>query len=174
VKLSFKKKHALPEIISNTSPLQYLHQIGLLNVFRDLVGGLTVPPAVVAELNEGRALGFNLPDLNVLPWVIIRSPISKKAVPLVANLGPGEVEALMPALEEPESVVVLDDALARRVAGTLGLRFTGTLGLLLDAKNAGLISAVAPFLDQLQDLRFRLSPLTRAAVLHAAKENPLP
>jgi predicted nucleic acid-binding protein len=173
VKLSFKKKHVLPEIISNTSPLQYLHQLELLNVFRDLVGGLIVPPAVVAELNEGRALGLNLPDLNLLPWVTIRSPISKKAVPLVANLGPGEVEALMLALEEPEAVLVLDDALARRVARTLGLRFTGTLGLLLDAKSAGLIPAVAPLLDQLQDLRFHLSPSTRAAVMNTAKENPL-
>ena len=166
------KKHALSEIICNTSPIQYLHQLELLNVLRDLIGGLIVPPAVVAELEEGRALGLNLPDLTLFPWVTIRSPVSKKAVPLVANLGAGEVEALMLALEEPEAVVVLDDALARRVAVTLGLRFTGTLGLLLDFKSAGLIPGVTPFIEQLQSLRFHLSPTTRAAVLKIAKENP--
>jgi predicted nucleic acid-binding protein len=122
-------------------------------------------------LEEGRALGLNLPDLTVIPWVTIRSPVSKKAVPLVANLGPGEVEALMLALEESESIVILDDGLARRVAATLGLHFTGTLGLLLDFKNAGLIPAITLFLDQLQSLRFHLSPTTRAAVLKIAKEN---
>jgi hypothetical protein len=76
----------------------------------------------------------------------------------------------MLALEMREAVVVLDDDLARRVAETLGLRLTGTLGLLLDAKKAGLIPAIAPLLDQLQTLRFRVAPHTRVAVLKLAGE----
>jgi hypothetical protein len=88
----------------------------------------------------------------------------------VTNLGPGEAEALMLALELREAVVVLDDALARRVAETLGLNVTGTLGLLLDAKRAGLITAVGPLLDQLEALRFRVAPHTRTAVLKLAGE----
>ena len=91
-------------------------------------------------------------------------------MPLVTNLGAGEAEALMLALELREAVVVLDDALARRVAETLGLNVTGTLGLLLDAKRAGLITAVGPLLDQLEALRFRLAPHTRTAVLKLAGE----
>jgi predicted nucleic acid-binding protein len=66
--------------------------------------------------------------------------------------------------------VVLDDQLARQIAGTLGLRLTGTLGILLDAKKRGLINEVAPLLDQLQNLRFRLASQTRAAVLKLAGE----
>ena len=76
----------------------------------------------------------------------------------------------MLALELHEAVVVLDDALARRVAETLGLRLTGTLGLLLDAKRAGLIAAVGRLLDQLEALRFRLAVHTRAAVIKLAGE----
>ena len=76
----------------------------------------------------------------------------------------------MLALESREAIVVLDDALARRVAETFGLRLTGTLGLLLDAKRAGLIPAVGPLLHQLQALRFRVAPHTRAAVLKLAGE----
>jgi predicted nucleic acid-binding protein len=71
----------------------------------------------------------------------------------------------------PDTVIVLDDALARRIAEALGLRFTGTLGLLLDAKRTGLIHAVRPVLDQLQSLRFRVSSHTRAAVLKLAGED---
>lgn len=67
-------------------------------------------------------------------------------------------------------LVVLDDALARQLAEVLGLRLTGTLGLLLDVKQAGLAPALAPVLDQLQALRFRLAPHTRAAVLKLAGE----
>jgi len=160
----------LPEVICNTSPIQYLHQLDLLHILRALTGGVIVPLAVVDELGEGRALGVNLPDLSTLGWVTVRRPVSEVAVPLVTNLGAGEAEALMLALELREAVVVLDDALARRVAETLGLNVTGTLGLLLDAKRAGLITAVGPLLDQLEALRFRLAPHTRTAVLKLAGE----
>lgn len=160
----------MSDVICNTSPIQYLHQLELLHILRALAGGVIVPPAVVDELAEGRALGVNLPDLTALDWVTVRRPVSELAVPLVANLGPGETEVLMLALESRKAVVVLDDALARRVAETLGLRLTGTLGLLLDAKRAGLIPAVGPLLDQLEALRFRVAPHTRAAVLKLAGE----
>jgi len=160
----------LSEVICNTSPIQYLHQLELLRILHALAGQVIVPPAVVDELAEGRALGVNLPDLTALDWVTIRRPVSELAVPLVTDLGPGETEVLMLALESREAIVVLDDALARRVAETFGLRLTGTLGLLLDAKRVGLIPAVSPLLDQLQALRFRVAPHTRAAVLKLAGE----
>jgi predicted nucleic acid-binding protein len=78
----------------------------------------------------------------------------------------------MLALESTEPIVVLDDMLARRMAQISGLRLTGTLGLLLDAKRAQLVQAIKPFLDQLQSLRFRVAPYTRAAVLKLAGEEP--
>ena len=160
----------MPDVICNTTPFQYIHQLELLHILHALTGGVIVPPAVVDELAEGRALGVNLPDLRALDWVSVRRPGSEVAVPLVTNLGRGETETLMLALESREATVVLDDALARRVAEALGLHFTGTLGLLLDAKRAGLIPAVGPLLDQLQALRFRVALHTRAAVLKLAGE----
>ncbi len=74
------------------------------------------------------------------------------------------------ALELRDSVAILDDGLARQVAETRGIRYTGTLGILLDAKRQGLISSIAPLLDQLQSLRFRLAPHTRLAILKLAAE----
>jgi uncharacterized protein len=167
---SFGRKRDLPEVVCNTSPIQYLHQLGLIHLLPALVGRVIVPPAVVDELLEGRALGVNLPDLTALDWVEIRRPVSVAAEPLITDLGSGETEVLMLALELCDAVVVLDDALARRVAHTLEIRITGTLGILLDAKHAGLISTIGPILDQLQDLRFRLASQTRAAVLKIAGE----
>ena len=161
----------MPDVICNTSPIQYLYQVQLIDLFPKLVGRVIVPPAVIDELAEGRRLGQNLPDLTVLHWVEVRHPVSERAIPLVTNLGPGEAAVLMLALELPDTVIVLDDALARRIAETLGLHFTGTLGLLLDAKRAGLIHAVRPVLDQLQSLRFRVASHTRAAVLKLAGED---
>ncbi len=160
----------MPEVICNTSPIQYLYQLGLLHVLPALATQVIVPPAVAEEVAIGRAAGVSLPDLAVLEWVTVRRPVGELALPLVTDLGPGETAVLMLALELPEAVVVLDDALGRRVAETLGLRLTGTLGVLLDAKHIGLVTAVAPLLDQLQALRFRLAPHTREAVLKLAGE----
>lgn len=160
----------MPEIVSDTSPLQYLHQLGLIRLLPALGTSVVIPPAVEREILTGKALGIRLPNLEELEWLSVRTPASQMAVPLVHDLGPGETEVLMLGLEMPGSVLVLDDALARRVAETLKIPFTGTLGLLVDAKRAGLIEAVRPFLDQLQELRFHLSPAARSAVLDLASE----
>ena len=161
----------MPEVICNTSPLQYLHQLGLLHILPALAGEVVVPVAVDEELAIGRKAGVSLPDPKTLSWVSLRRPKSQPALPLIHDLGPGETEVLMLALETSDPVVVLDDALARRLAETLKLRLTGTVGLLLDAKRAGLIETVGPSLDRLQALRFRLSSQTRSAVLRLAGES---
>jgi hypothetical protein len=160
----------LPDVICNTSPIQYLYQVELLHVLHALAGHIVIPPAVAEELSTGRTAGVSLPDPTTLDWVTIRRPTSAAVVPLVTDLGPGEAEVLMLALEALDAIVVLDDALARRAAAMLGLRVAGTLGLLLNAKRAGLIPAIAPILDQLHALRFRLASHTRSAVLALAGE----
>ena len=157
-------------VICDTSPIQYLHQLDLLYILPALTESVCVPPAVVHEVSVGLTLGVTLPDPAQLDWLTVRSPVSRTALPLINDLGPGETEALMLALESRESVVVLDDNLARNVADTLDLLYTGTLGLLLDAKHAELIPAVHPLLERLQALRFYLAAQTRVAVLKLAGE----
>ena len=161
----------MPEVVCNTSPLQYLHQIGQLRILPALAGSIIVPISVQAELDAGIAKGLDLPKIENLNWIQIRAPISVKAASLITDLGPGESQVLMLALETPGSIALLDDGLARRVAIARGIPIKGTLGLLLDAKRAGHITVVKPSLDKLQDLRFRLAEPTRAAVLKLAGES---
>ena len=161
----------MPDVICNTSPLQYLHQLGVLHIVPALAPRVVVPPAVVEELSAGAAQGVLLPDVRALDWIAICAPASAAVLSLVTDLGPGETQVIALALENRDAVVVLDDAVARRVAETLGVRLTGTLGLLLDAKRARLIPAVTPLLDQLESLRFRLAAPTRAAVRALAGES---
>jgi uncharacterized protein len=160
----------LPEIICNTSPIQYLYQIGALGLLHTLSGHIIIPSAVVKELQTGENLGIELPDVESLDWITIRHPASIAALPLVSELGPGETEVLMLALESPGAVVVLDDGLARFVAETIGIKITGTLGILRDAKRAGLVPLVSPLLDRLEERGFRLAPHTRLAVLRQVGE----
>ncbi len=74
------------------------------------------------------------------------------------------------ALENPASIVLLDDALARRVAQAAGLQVWGTLRVTLEAKRHGLITEVAPVLDRLQTSGMWLSADVRARLLALAGE----
>jgi hypothetical protein len=139
-------------------------------VLQRLAGHVVVPPAVVQELAAGRASGLNVPDVASYQWIEVRLPGSVAATPLVTDLGPGETQVLALALESRAALVLLDDRLARRMAVSLGLTVEGTLGLLLDAKQAGLVNALTPLVDQLQGLGFWLGPRTREAVLRQAGE----
>jgi predicted nucleic acid-binding protein len=160
----------MPEVIVNTSPLQYLYQLGLLDLLPAFYGQAFVPEGVVRELSAGRARGVALPDVGSLSWLRVQPVTSRALLPLVAGLGMGEREVLALALESAEPLVVLDDSLARRFARRLDLALTGTLGLLLKAKQAGRIDQLKPVLRQLQALEFRLDAETRENVLKLAGE----
>ncbi len=61
-----RRSPALREVFCNTSPLQYLHQLGQLRLLHDLAGRIVVPPAVVQELSGGCTKGLDLPDIAAL------------------------------------------------------------------------------------------------------------
>ncbi len=160
----------MPVVICNTSPIQYLYQTDLLALLPALAGQVYVPEAVVAELEEGQRRNVLLPVLEELSWLIVRPVRDRTLLPLVTHLGDGEKEVLALGLETQDALLLLDDRDARRYARTLALEITGTLGLLLRAKERGMLDAVGPVLDRLQSLRFRLNDRTREMVLKRAGE----
>lgn len=160
----------MPDVVCNTSPIQYLYQVSFLHVLQELYGQVVIPEGVFTELDAGRMSGIALPDVKSLSWLSVRYVRERTLLQMVSGLGTGEKQVLALALEKPGSLAILDDLMARRYASFLGIRFTGTLGILLKAKEKGLLQAVAPVLDQLEALQFRLDPKTREAVLKLAKE----
>ncbi len=160
----------MPDVICNTSPLQYLHQAGSLELLPALAGQVYVPEAVVAELREGQRRNVLLPTLEELSWLTVRPVRDRTLLPLVTNLGNGEKEVLALGLETEDALLILDDRDARRYAQALELEIIGTLGLLLRAKERGILDAVRPVLDRLQALGFRLNARTRQMVLKRASE----
>jgi uncharacterized protein len=162
----------LAELICDTSALIALHQVGLLHILPALSPTVVMPAAVAQELATGRSEGHDAPDVAGLNWLSIRTPAARPALPDAKLLGVGESDVLWVALETPGGVAVLDEIPARRVAGQLGIAFTGTLGLLVDAKNRGMIPAVAPLLLELDRHEFHMSPRIRETILKAAGETP--
>ncbi len=84
---------------------------------------------------------------------------------LATALGAGEREVLTLALETTDALVLLDDGRARRIGQRLGIRMTGTVGILVRATREGIIPLLEPVLDQLAALGFRLSDEARAVAL---------
>ena len=130
-----------------------------------------MPEAVAAELQAGRERNVSLPDPDDLPWLEIRPVQQPALLPLVTHLGDGEKEVLALGLELPGSLLLLDDRDARRHARVLALKVSGTLGVLLLAKERDKLGAVRPVLDRLDALRFRLDATTRQTVLGLAQES---
>jgi hypothetical protein len=124
----------------------------------------------VAELRAGREQGEDAPEVAEYSWISVRAVRVPALIGLITDLGAGEAQALALALEEPESLVILDDRLAREVAKLQNLRITGTAGVLLRAKQEGHIQAIAPLLNKLTELGFRLSDTVRSHILRLAQE----
>jgi predicted nucleic acid-binding protein len=150
-------------IVSNTSPLIALDHLGDLDLIPQVLGGgLLIPPAVAREFQGG----------SVRSWIEVRPlqhPLGPKI--LQASLGAGESEALALAMEVGADLTLLDDKAARRLALTLRLPLLGTLGLLLKAKELGLIKEIRPKLIALRTLPFHIAPKLYAAVLKDARES---
>lgn len=129
-----------------------------------------MPEAVVEELSEGSKRGFDVPDVENYDWLKVVNPNHTPFEWLALDLGAGEVAAMALALENPERVIVLDDALARRTAQAAGLTVWGTLRVLLEAKTIGLIETVKPSLDQLDRAGLWMSAEIRQRILTLADE----
>jgi len=164
-----KLKHS-EFVICNTTPLLYLHQLGLLWIIPAICKNILVPPAVVMELNAGKEQGVDVPDVSEYSWIQVKSPLSASANSLIRDLGDGEAEVLLLALEHPGSLVILDDNLARRYAALNKIPVVGTCGLLLKAKSCGMIPDVSSLLNQLENKGFYLSNEFKEHVIRLADE----
>jgi predicted nucleic acid-binding protein len=158
------------EVVSNTSPLLYLYRIQALHLLPALFEEVWAPGAVVQELRAGGERGHDVPDVSTYRWLHVRNPRFVPSEWLASDLGPGELAALALALENPGKIVLLDDALARRVAEAAGLTVWGTLRVLLEGKSRGLMTAIAPSVDRLSQTGMRISPSIRQRVLALAGE----
>jgi len=159
-------------VVSNTSPLLNLATIGQLNLLKELYGRVILPPAVYHEIVEAGAGQPGAKEVQASDWLEVRPVINQSLVTaLQVDVDVGEASAMVLALELTADLLLLDERKGRLVASRLGLKMTGVLGILIEAKRHGLISAVKPILDSLvEQVSFRVSPQLYQEVLQMAKE----
>jgi predicted nucleic acid-binding protein len=125
-------------VVADTTPLNYLIQIGAAWILRDLYGQVLIPSAVLDELRAMGApseVGVWAKDLPT--WVRVL-PVAPLAT-LETSLGAGESEAIQLAILLHADLILIDDGPARRAAKARGLVVTGTLGVLKEAADESLL-----------------------------------
>jgi uncharacterized protein len=141
-------------VISDTSPLRYLCEIGVVEALPAIYGQIMTTPQVLGELQQPhfpesvRNWAGNPPD-----WLTIAQPLEIRFA-----LGPGESSALSLALERRADLVLIDEREGVRVARAAGLTASGTLGVLLEGGLAGKINFDDAVSQLISKTRFRHTP----------------
>lgn len=147
-------------VVSDTSPILNLARIGRLELLASLYKQVLIPPAVFGELAVSRNAVLPVINAASASWIIVETPKDQDRVrELRDDLDAGEAEAIVLAVERHAELLLVDERRGRRIAMALGLRITGLLGVLADAKRAGLIESIKPVLDELiQNAKFWIGP----------------
>lgn len=143
-------------VVADTSPLNYLTLIELIDVLPRLYGTVVIPQEVLSELTspaaprEVREWAQTLPD-----WIEVRS-VPANDDPALSNLDAGERSAIALAQSETNALLLIDEAAGRREASRRGISNTGTLGILRAAALGELIDLPSA-LGRLLATNFRVS-----------------
>ena len=147
-------------IVSDTSCFIILTKIEEIDLLQKTFGEIITTQEVIEEFGEA------LPS-----WIQIKSPsdLYRQRI-LETQVDRGEASAIALALDFPESMIILDDIKARKVAENLGIDLTGTIGVIIIAKKRGVINSIRPFLEKIRMTNFRISEDLEKQALKEAEE----
>ncbi|MEM6736169.1 MAG: DUF3368 domain-containing protein [Bacteroidota bacterium] len=152
----------MPEqiIISDASVLIALADIGKLEILRELYNNITITDVVRNEVHA------ELPD-----WVIVSTNYDPQQMQVLElELDAGEASAIALAMKIPNSTLILDESKGRIADKRLGLKVTGTVGIIIKAKRRGIIQSGKEILDALEEHGFWLSQKLKADILERLEE----
>ncbi len=159
-------------VVSNTTPLIGLASIQRFDLLRQIFGELIIAQAVYEEaVVAGREIGGAKREVLAADWIKTVQVKDRLAVEvLLDELDLGEAETIVLARELAADWVLMDEKKGRRKLTQLGLQKIGTVGILLKAKQVGLIVELRPESDLLSERGFGVSQGVIDAVLRQANE----
>ncbi len=147
-------------VISDTSCLIVLEKIDRLKLLQEIYDEVVTTPEIVEEFKK------SLPD-----WIKIKSAKNKVLQKeLEKKLDSGEASAIALGLEIPSCSIIPDDLKARKIASSLKLEYTGTLGIIVKAKQLNILDSVKPIIQKLHEEGFRFSNEVEKDIVSQAKE----
>jgi predicted nucleic acid-binding protein len=147
-------------VIADTSCFILLDKIDMLPTLHELFGTITTTPEIATEFGKPLHSWVNIQSVHDTSF--------QKAI--AAEVDKGEASAISLALELQPSLLIIDDLKGRKLAHRLNLTFTGTLGLLLKAKEKGIILHLRPVFEKIQSTNFRIAPKLYIAILQKVGE----
>jgi predicted nucleic acid-binding protein len=147
-------------IVSDTSCLILLDKLEQLSLLKSLFGIVTITQIVADEY------GNKIPD-----FIQIENPKDNKYQMILETfLDAGESSSIALALEKEDCLLIIDEYKGRREAKQLKLNITGTVGILIVAKEKGLIQSITNILDEAIKSGFRISDaLYKQAIIHSGE-----
>lgn len=149
-------------IISDTTPIISLIKINRLDLLEKLFEEVLIPEAVYRELTTNALFENEAKIVKSSSFLKTSSVQNRKSLQLlqaVSGLDDGESEAIILADELKSDVLIMDERKGRKVAEKLGIKITGTVGVLLQSYSENMISSdeIKTYLDQLKNSNIRLS-----------------
>ncbi|MFN8456270.1 MAG: DUF3368 domain-containing protein [Anaerolineae bacterium] len=159
-------------VVSNTTPLIGLAVIQRFSLLQQIFGKIYIAQAVYAEaVVSGREIGGAKREVSTATWIEIVKVKDRLAVEvLLDELDLGEAETIVLAREVSADWVLMDEKKGRRKLSQLGIQKIGTVGILLKAKETGLLSVIRPELELLCQQGFSISQSVIDGILQQAKE----
>ena len=159
-------------VVSDTSPITNLAAIAQLDLLQQLYTSLIIPTAVYNEMVEVDKVVPGAVEVQTLSWIETQAVADAQRVTDLQtsqeNIDLGEAEAIILAVEMKAELLLMDERRGRALATSYGLSVTGLLGVLLQAKRNGLISAVKPLMDELiERVDFRVSSQLYTTILQS-------
>jgi len=137
--------------VADTSPISALLRIGRLTLLTAIFESVLIPREVVAELDEGKHILGDWRTCAGAAGLSTREARDRRLfLQLSGALHQGEAAAIALASETPNAVLVIDDSDGRAAGRRLGLRVTGSLGVIVEAKRRGLVPEAAPVIRELR------------------------
>lgn len=147
--------------ISDTSALTNLAAIQHLHLLPQLYDQVTIPSDVYRELADIVPPVPGTVEVQTVTPLEVKQVVGRNLVERLQNetrLDPGESFAIAQTFELGADLLLIDERRGRAEANRLGLRITGVLGILVEAKHRNLVVAVKPLMDALiATSQFRVS-----------------
>lgn len=159
-------------VVANTTHLIGLASIQRFDVLNHVFGDIIIAQAVHDEImNTGGRKKTAQHEVSTSAWLHVKSVQDRLAVDvLLDELDLGEAETIVLAREINADWVVMDEKKGRQKLSQMGINKIGTLGILIKAKEIGLLSILKPELEKLQKNGFSLSQTVIESVLIQAGE----
>ncbi len=149
-------------VISDTTPIISLMKAGQLELLQKLFGVVCIPKAVYRELTENETFSEEIRIVQECEFFYVEEVDNEKSVTILRNitgLNAGESEAIILADEKQSDVLLMDEHKGRQVAKKMGITITGTIGILTQAFDEGMLTRkdMERCIEKLKESEIRIS-----------------